>query len=180
MFACAQEMGIGERVVYMDLEDDPAMTMHRIRMIGAGDDDIRYQFNYLRPEGPHAVDAARQLGQRQADGERRVQERGALQTALARSNPGLIIVDGMSVLYGLHGLNTNDVTSTDVITNWLKSLCRNGRSTVMVIDHTHKGAEKGALADRLAAQGQSWCRARRSRSCPSCSRSRARRATSNS
>jgi hypothetical protein len=51
----------------------------------------------------------------------------------------------MSVLYGLHGLNTNDVTSTDVITNWLKSTTRNGRSTTIVIDHTHKGAEKGSM-----------------------------------
>lgn len=143
MYACLQEISIGERVIYVDLEDDPAMTLHRLRTLGAGDDDIRYQFNYVRPEGPHA------LMQRDTWGSERPTELGqqnhkAFDRLLSQVNPGLIVVDGMSVLYGLHGLNTNDVTSTDVITNWLKKLCRNGRTTVIVIDHTSKGAEKGS------------------------------------
>lgn len=143
MYGCLQEISDGDRVVYIDLEDDPAMAIKRLRLMGAGDDDVRYQFTYLRPEGPHA-----QM-QRDTWGNERPSELGfknkaLMDATLEQVNPGLIVVDGMSVLYGLHGLNTNDVASTDVITNWLKSLCRNGRSTVVVIDHTHKGAEKGA------------------------------------
>jgi hypothetical protein len=64
--------------------------------------------------------------------------------ALERLDPSLVIVDGMTVLYGLHGLDTNDATGTDIITNWLKSLVRNGRSTVILIDHTGKGAPRGS------------------------------------
>jgi hypothetical protein len=143
LYASLQEMMVGERVIYVDLEDDPAMTIKRLRAIGAGDDDIRYQFTYIRPEGPHAV------MQRDTWGNPRPTEPGyknaaEFQVALDQVNPGLIIVDGMSVLYGFHGLNTNDVSDTDVITNWLKALTRHGRTTVIVIDHTNKGAEKGA------------------------------------
>lgn len=144
IYTCIQEMGIGERVVYTDLEDDPAMTLHRLRLMGAGDDDIRYQFMYIRPEGPHSSmqrdnwgnEKPTELGYRNA---------AIFKAAVDKHDPGLIVVDGMSVLYGLHGLDTNAVTGTDVITNWLKSLCRNGRTTVIVIDHTHKGAEKGSM-----------------------------------
>ena len=51
------------------------------------------------------------------------------------------VVDGMTVLYGLHGLDSNDNASTDVITGWLKQLTRNGRSTVIVIDHMSPSVE---------------------------------------
>lgn len=143
MYACVQEMSIGERVIYVDLEDDPAMTIHRLRCLGAGDDDVRYNFTYLRPEGPHAN------MQRDTWGNEKRSPLGELnaalwEAALEQHRPGLVVVDGMSVLYGLHGLNTNDVTSTDVITNWLKKVTDNGRRTVIVIDHTSKGAEKGS------------------------------------
>lgn len=143
MYGCLQEMSIGERVVYVDLEDDPAMTLHRLRTLGGSDDDIRYQFAYVRPEGPHAHMQRDTWGnEKQTDVGKA--NKAAFDKLCAAFNPGLIVVDGMSVLYGLHGLNTNDVTSTDVITNWLKALCRNGRTTVVVIDHTSKGAEKGS------------------------------------
>lgn len=143
MYACVQEMSKGERTIYVDLEDDPAMAIHRLRMLGAGDDDVRFNFTYLRPEGPHSS------MQRDAWGNDKPSEMGRTNAALFDKaldtvKPGLVVVDGMSVLYGLHNLNTNDVASTDVITNWLKSVTRNGRTTVIVIDHTGKGAEKGA------------------------------------
>jgi hypothetical protein len=143
LIACLQEIGDGGSVVYVDLEDDPAMTLRRLRLLGAGDDDIRFFFTYIRPEGPHSH------MQRDTWGNEKPTEVGyrnaaSFEEALAKANPSLIVVDGMSVLYGLHGLNTNDVMSTDVITNWLKSVTRNGRTTVIVIDHTAKNAGKGA------------------------------------
>ena len=50
----------------------------------------------------------------------------------------------MTRLFGLHGLNINDAVSTDVITTWLTSLTRGGRTTVLVIDHTSKNSGEGA------------------------------------
>jgi hypothetical protein len=64
--------------------------------------------------------------------------------ALESFDPALIVADGMTVLYGLHGLDTNDNVSTDIITTWAKKLTRNGLSTVIIIDHTAKGAERGS------------------------------------
>jgi hypothetical protein len=64
--------------------------------------------------------------------------------ALETIDPTLIVADGMTVIYGLHGLDANDSVSTDIITGWLKKLTRNGRTTVIIIDHTTKGAERGS------------------------------------
>ena len=65
--------------------------------------------------------------------------------ALQALDPDIIVADGMTALYGLHGLDANDAVSTDVITSWLKRLTRNGRSTVIIIDHQAKSAEKGSM-----------------------------------
>ena len=65
--------------------------------------------------------------------------------ALTTLDPDIIVADGMTALYGLHGLDANDAVSTDVITSWLKRLTRNGRSTVIIIDHQAKSAEKGSM-----------------------------------
>lgn len=141
--ACLQEMAAGERVLYLDLEDEPTFTIKRLQYLGAGTDDIRLQFTYIRPEDPHMDMQRNRWGSAEpSDAGRTNAEVFAVE--LDRIDPSLIIVDGMTVLYGLHGLDSNDAASTDVITTWLKRLCRNGRSTVIVIDHTGKGAGRGA------------------------------------
>lgn len=143
LVACQQEMALGERVMYLDFEDEPTFTISRLRLLGAGDDDVRHQFTYVRPEDPLMDMQRNRWGQSvETDLGRLNHELFAL--AVERVDPSLIIVDGMTVLYGLHGLDSNDAVSTDIITTWLKRLCRNGRSTVIVIDHTGKGAGRGA------------------------------------
>lgn len=141
---CLQEMSHGERVVYLDFEDEPINTLDRMKRLGAGDDDIRMQFTYVRPEEPMAP------MQRNRFGQDNITQTGkdnfaAFTAAMDRVDPSLIIADGMTVLYGLHGLDSNDSVSTDVITTWLKKLTRNGRSTVIVIDHSGKAGKKGDL-----------------------------------
>ena len=143
LIACAQEMVRGDRVVYLDLEDEPVATLDRLLQLGVGAADIRGQFGYVRPENALA------MLQRNKWGEKMPTEKGAAnQTAfdalLESIDPSLIVVDGMTVLYGIHGLDTNDAASTDVIIGWLKGLTRGSRSTVIVIDHTGKGAQRGA------------------------------------
>lgn len=143
LIACMQEMTVGERVMYLDFEDEPTFTLLRLHNLGVGDDDIRNLFTYVRPEDPHQDMQRNRWGNAEpTDLGRRNAE--LFQMALDAKDPSLIIVDGMTVLYGLHGLDSNDAVSTDIITTWLKRLCRNGRSTVIVIDHTGKGAGRGA------------------------------------
>lgn len=142
LFACAQEMSMGDRVVYMDLEDDPSGTTDRLKRMGVGREDIEKQFRYVRPEDPIAAMQRNRWGSNATDEGTRNQS--VLEALLEAFDPTLVVVDGMTVLYGLHGLDSNDAMSTDVITSWLKKLTRGGRSTVIVIDHTGKASGPGA------------------------------------
>ena len=142
LMACVQEMGKGERVVYFDLEDEPTATVHRLRLLGAADEEIQKQFVYIHPETPISPMQRSKFGSTATEsGE---ESFAVLREVLNTADPTLIVADGMTVLYGLHGLDTNDAMSTDIITNWLKSLTRSGRTAVIVIDHTGKSGGKGA------------------------------------
>lgn len=140
--ACVQEIDKGERVVYLDLEDEPTGTLARMQALGAGNDDIKKQFAYVRPESPLSEMQRNKFGSNATDDGMR--SSAAFKAMLDRHDPTLIVADGMTVLYGLHGLDTNDATATDVLTTWLKSMTRGGRSTVVVIDHTGKGGGEGS------------------------------------
>lgn len=144
MATCLQLMEHGERVVYLDFEDEPVNALERMQLLGAGYDDLLNSFSYVRPEEPLAS------MQRSRWGEDRSTERGKLNEQifhdlLDAKDPALIVADGMTVLYSLHGLDSNDSVQTDIITTWLKKLTRNGRSTVIVVDHTAKNPARGSL-----------------------------------
>jgi hypothetical protein len=142
LYACVQEMAKGGRVIYIDFEDGPEGTVQRLKLLGAGDDDLNNQFRYIVPETPLAdMQHGRYIT---PDDVGRAAK--AVFDALVKSfNPTLIVADGMTVLYGLHGQDTNDAAATEVITGWLKRLCRTeSKATVIVIDHTGKGEAKGA------------------------------------
>jgi hypothetical protein len=143
LYTCLQVMAGGERAMYLDFEDDPENTLDRLKRMGAAADDLSYLFTYLRPEDPMAA------MQRDRWGATHVTPEGSknldlFSKALEEKDPALIVADGMTVLYGLHGLDSNDAVSTDIITGWLKKLTRNGHSTVIIIDHTGKGSERGS------------------------------------
>lgn len=144
MFTCLQAMERGERVVYLDFEDEPVNAINRMRLIGASLDDLEHNFTYVRPEEPLAPMQRSRWGESQATDVGRRSE-AAFDRLLADIDPSIIVADGMTVLYGLHGLDSNDSVQTDTITSWLKSLSRNGRSTVVLVDHTAKNPQRGSL-----------------------------------
>jgi len=143
-YACLQEIAGGDQVLYIDLEDDPTMMVKRMNLLGGDQVSIQAQLQYIRPETPLSPMQRDSWGNvKMTDNGKRSLE--IFEQLVNKHDPGLIVIDGMSVLYGLHGLSTNDVKDTDVITNWLKSLTRKGRSTPVVIDHTGKGSERGSM-----------------------------------
>lgn len=144
MAICLQEIEAGGRALYLDFEDEPVQTLNRLRLLGAGDDDLRAQFSYIRPEGPLADMQRNKWGKEQPTKSGEFAQ-DQFDMALTSLDPDIIVADGMTALYGLHGLDANDAVSTDVITSWLKRLTRNGRSTVIIIDHQAKSAEKGSM-----------------------------------
>lgn len=143
LMACVQEMARGERVVYIDLEDQPQSTTTRMQQIGAGTDDIDLLFKYVSLDEPFAPMQINRFGSDNST-DRGTYNQARLEEMLESANPHLIVVDGMTVLYGMHGLDSNDAASTAIIERWLKNLTRNGRSTVVVIDHTSKSAQRGS------------------------------------
>lgn len=144
MAACLQVMERGERVVYLDFEDEPVNALNRMRLLGAGYDDLRNGFSYVRPEEPLAPMMRSRWGEDRADDRAKLNAQ-LFSDLLDQKDPALIVADGMSVLYGLHGLDTNDTLQTEIITSWLKTLSRNGRSTVIIVDHTAKNPARGSL-----------------------------------
>ena len=144
MAICLQEIEGGGRALYLDFEDEPVQTLNRLRLLGAVDDDLRAQFSYIRPEGPLADMQRNKWGKDQPTKSGEFAQ-DQFDMALTSLDPDIIVADGMTALYGLHGLDANDAVSTDVITSWLKRLTRNGRSTVIIIDHQAKSAEKGSM-----------------------------------
>lgn len=144
MHTCVQEIEKGGRVVYLDFEDEPVNAIERLQLLGAGYDDLRNSFSYVRPEDPLEPMQRSRWGDDRATDEGKLNNQIFLRL-LEERDPTLIVADGMSVLYGLHGLDTNDTTQTEIITSWLKTLSRNGRSTVIVVDHTAKDPQRGSM-----------------------------------
>jgi len=142
LYACTQEMAKGGRILYLDFEDSPEGTIGRLMALGSGADDIQRQFRYVLPDGPISDMQRNKFGSDNStkDGEA---AHSIFQVLLDEFDPTLIVADGMTVLYGLHGQDTNDATGTEIITGWLKRLCRTG-ATVIVIDHTGKGDGPGS------------------------------------
>ena len=140
LLACTQEIGKGERTMFIDFEDSPEGTWKRLRLLGVAMDDM-IQFAYVHPEDAMAdMMRSRFSG---APDERTIERAIRFKALLASFDPTLIVVDGMTTLYSTHSLDTNQAGDTDVISTWLKGLTRYGRSTVVVIDHTGKGSEGG-------------------------------------
>jgi hypothetical protein len=127
----------------VDCEDGPQIAIARLRDLGVMDDPIVEQFSYVNPETPLGSLMVDRYGHPQPNDTGKSNET-ALTAALDLMQPELIIVDGLTALYGLHSLNPNDAAATDRITSWLRRLTNNGRRTVVMIDHTSKGSVPGS------------------------------------
>lgn len=144
MATCLQVIASGGRVMYLDFEDEPVNSLNRLQLLGAGIDDLRHNFTYVLPEEPL------EPMERSRWGEAQPTEAGKLNQELfsrllERVDPTFIVADGITDLYSLHGLDTNDTSHTSVITRWMKRLTRNGRATVLAIDHAPKNSQRGTM-----------------------------------
>lgn len=136
----ADVMADGDNVLMIDMEDEPHGTLDRLISSGVDPDLIAKRFGYIRPEY-HPLSSM----QRDRWGDAQVTDTGRESTdALTRSlnlrDPSLIIIDGTTTLYRIHGLDTNASNGTDLIGGWLRRLTDNGNRTVILIDHTGKTA----------------------------------------
>jgi hypothetical protein len=144
LYAVLETIQTGAHAMFIDFEDEPVNTIGRLRSMGAALDDIRTNFSYIRPDEPIATMQRDHWGNHKATkvGEASAE---AFAATMREVDPVLIIADGMTSIYGLHGLDSNNSVETDVITSWLKSLSRDGRATVILIDHMAKAGDRGSM-----------------------------------
>lgn len=141
--ACKEQIEDGEHVMFVDCEDDPDTAVLRMKALGCADDDLRQRFTYIHPEGPLGALSRNSYGEPNPSEEGKRNFR-AFMSAIEQVDPSLIVLDGLTVLYGLHGLSTNDASNTEVIGGFWKGLTNGGKRAVIIIDHTSKGATRGA------------------------------------
>lgn len=144
LHTASQVMAQGQRVMLIDFEDEPHNTLARFDALGVDLDLVADRFAYIRPESaPLASLQVDRWGNpvQTAAGRRNEEE---LAAALAKWEPSLIIVDGTTTLFRVHGQDTNAGNGADLIGGWLRRLTDNGARTVILIDHTGKAASAGS------------------------------------
>lgn len=140
----AEIVGNGGTVLMVDFEDQPRNTLSRLLSLGTNPDALRNgHFIYVAPEEPIGRMQVNRWGHQEAT-EGGLKALETFSAAVRRADPSMVIVDGVTTLYGIHGLNTNDATATDVVGRWLRGLTDYYRRTVVLIDHTGKGSQPGS------------------------------------
>lgn len=130
--ATAEQLKAGDRVVYIDFEDDPETAVERLRALGVEDEAIRDRFIYVRPDEPLKPNEL---------------SRAALDAALDPP-PSLVVIDGMTEALALEG---KDLNSNSDVADWIVLLPRRiarvtGAATVVIDHQTKDGDNRGRWA----------------------------------
>ena len=125
LIACAQELGAGRSVAFIDFEDSPdSVVVDRLhRSLGVPRDVLEAQFAYIRPDTP--------LSSRG--------DRSALFTAAGTRS--LVVLDGVTEAMNLHGL---DLADNSDVARFLQILARplaEDGAAVLLLDHVAKASE---------------------------------------
>jgi hypothetical protein len=122
LYACAQALHRGQKVVYIDLEDGAAGITGRLLALGVSAESLSLHLTYLSPDGPlHLTD------------------RDALGELVTGAE--ILIIDACTEALALQGLSSKD--DTDIAT-WLSLLPRWAAKlgpAVFVLDHVVKDSD---------------------------------------
>jgi hypothetical protein len=120
--ACADQMLLGETVMYVDLEMTPSEILSRLRCLGLGDDIIRDKFVYLRPDGPIGFgDASRDLDE-----------------LIDARRPSVTVIDSFIGILQLHGLSPKDDLDIETCYATIVDRFRRHNGAPIVLDHVVK------------------------------------------
>jgi len=120
MYACAERMAAGERVLYLDFEDSAATALGRLRALGVPDEQIVGLFSYVAPDESLPT--------------------GALD-ALLDPAPALVVIDAVTEAMVLQGLNPLDNTDVAEWQALLPRPCARVGAAVLIHDHVVKDRE---------------------------------------
>ena len=146
LHAISQALAGGDTVLYIDFEDYPDTIYARLKLLGLDRHQLAPdRFAYIRPD--HGLDDP---------------GRQALGDTVARLDPDLVVLDGITGAMSLHQLDTNASTDVDQFYSLLgEPLARHG-AAVVFIDHVTKSSENrgkgpiGSQHKRARVSGASY------------------------
>ncbi len=143
LYAAAQEIMVGHRVVYLDYEDSPRDVIGRLLDLGVEPESIVQRFDYRHPED-RFLDAPAELLH-----------------GLSARPPSLIVIDSTGESIATEGKQPN---ADDEVAAWFrelpKQLAKCG-AAVLVIDHMPKASDRdlwpiGSQRKRAAIDGAQY------------------------
>lgn len=122
---CAEQIGVGRHVVYIDFEDTLVGVVARLLALDIAPDRILGLFHYVRPSEP--------LG---AEG------RHALAQLISRTVPTIVVLDGLTEALTLHGLALESNRDVATFLELVPRLVARLGPAVVIIDHVEKDKER--------------------------------------
>ena len=121
---CREQLGDGERVLYVDLEDNEAGIVGRLLDMGVDPGLIVKGFAYVRPYDPCDAIAL-----------------GLLLATVEQIRPSLVVVDTTGEALALQGLNPN---ADEEVATWMRRIARRIADlgpAVVLLDHIPKSSD---------------------------------------
>lgn len=142
--AIVEQLARGRTVVLIDLEDNEASIVARLKILGATDAQLVDQLVYLRPADPFTPTAVEHL--------RRI---------VTERQPSLVIIDSLGEAFGLDGIDEN---ADSEVGPWLRRVARPIAElgpAVVLVDHSTKANDNplfpsGSKRKRAAIGGASY------------------------
>ena len=120
--ACADAIGSGRHVLYLDFEDGPASIVERLLALGVTPEAITKYFHYIRPSDPLDDEFVTEL--------------------LKAHTYTLAVVDGLTEAYELLGLDPlSNKDATKFLRRLPRPIARSG-AAVVEIDHVNRNPEQ--------------------------------------
>jgi AAA domain len=134
---CKSVFELGGRALYIDFEDEEDTFVDRARVARIPDDALGGSIRYMRPDETLLTSNATT----------------DLQLAMADFHPSLVVLDGVTECYALHGWDINSATDAARWQHLVRDAVRAEGAASVEIDHTGKDLSRGAVGSQHKRAG---------------------------
>lgn len=125
LHAAAQQISDGHNVEFLDFENSPDDIVNKLLLLGVNADQVAAHVTYVQPDRPISQPAADRLRDR-----------------IVENGVHLVIVDGITNVMGIHGLNPNDNADVAKFDMLIPRALADLGPCVITIDHTAKNPQE--------------------------------------